>query len=68
MIAVGATVEAAKDRLQGVWLGIASSARLPNMQDYKSLYRNTVHAKYLLMAPSLDRAGTIGFRCVADRV
>ena len=88
-------------------------------EDYTSLYRLTVHAKYLLMAPephflslvfvlsecrepdgqmarcsfisstcsvtmalvghasprqptskapSLDRAGTIGFRCVADRV
>jgi len=24
------------------------------------------HAKYLLMDPSLDRAGTIGFRCAAD--
>jgi formylglycine-generating enzyme required for sulfatase activity len=24
------------------------------------------HAKYLMMAPSLDRSGTIGFRCVAD--
>lgn len=24
------------------------------------------HGKYLLMAPSLDRAGTLGFRCVRD--
>lgn len=24
------------------------------------------HGKYLLMAPSKDRAGTVGFRCVAD--
>jgi formylglycine-generating enzyme required for sulfatase activity len=24
------------------------------------------HGKYLLMAPSKDRAGTLGFRCVAD--
>ena len=24
------------------------------------------HGKYLLMAPSLDRSATIGFRCVAD--
>jgi formylglycine-generating enzyme required for sulfatase activity len=24
------------------------------------------HGKYLLMAPSLDRSGTIGFRCVMD--
>ena len=29
-------------------------------------YRNTEHSKYLLMAPSKDRAGTLGFRCVAD--
>jgi gamma-glutamyl hercynylcysteine S-oxide synthase len=24
------------------------------------------HGKYLLMAPSKDRAGTLGFRCVMD--
>jgi hypothetical protein len=24
------------------------------------------HGKLLLMAPGLDRAGTIGFRCVMD--
>jgi gamma-glutamyl hercynylcysteine S-oxide synthase len=29
-------------------------------------YRNTEHSKYLLMAPSKDRAGTLGFRCVID--
>jgi formylglycine-generating enzyme required for sulfatase activity len=26
----------------------------------------TQHGKYLLLAPSLDRSATIGFRCVAD--
>jgi len=25
------------------------------------------HAKYLLMSPGMDRAATIGFRCVADK-
>jgi len=29
-------------------------------------YRLTEHGKYLLMAPSIDRSGTIGFRCVID--
>ncbi len=29
-------------------------------------YRLDEHGKYLLMAPSIDRAGTIGFRCVKD--
>jgi gamma-glutamyl hercynylcysteine S-oxide synthase len=28
--------------------------------------RLTEHGKYLLMAPSKDRSGTLGFRCVAD--
>jgi formylglycine-generating enzyme required for sulfatase activity len=28
--------------------------------------RLTEHGKYLLMAPSIDRSGTIGFRCVVD--
>eukprot|EP00933_Yihiella_yeosuensis_P035994 TRINITY_DN29692_c0_g1_i1.p1 TRINITY_DN29692_c0_g1~~TRINITY_DN29692_c0_g1_i1.p1 ORF type:complete len:921 (-),score=129.81 TRINITY_DN29692_c0_g1_i1:539-3301(-) len=35
-------------------------------KNYASLYNLTAHGKYLLMAPSYDRAGTIGFRCVAD--
>lgn len=29
-------------------------------------YRNDEHGKMLLMAPSKDRAGTLGFRCVQD--
>ncbi len=29
-------------------------------------YRLDRHAKYLLMSPSRDRSGTIGFRCVVD--
>ena len=28
--------------------------------------RNDVHSKLLMMAPSYDRAGTLGFRCVKD--
>ncbi len=33
---------------------------------FPQAYRNDQHGKYLLMAPSIDRAGTLGFRCVAD--
>jgi formylglycine-generating enzyme required for sulfatase activity len=33
---------------------------------FPEAYRLDEHGKYLLMAPSMDRAGTIGFRCVAD--
>jgi len=29
-------------------------------------YRNDQHGKLLLMAPSKDRAATLGFRCVED--
>ncbi len=29
-------------------------------------FKNTEHGKYLLMAPSKDQAGTVGFRCVVD--
>ncbi len=29
-------------------------------------YRLDEHGKYLLMAPSIDRLGTVGFRCVVD--
>ena len=29
-------------------------------------YELSQHGKYLLMAPSLDRSGTVGFRCVQD--
>ena len=33
---------------------------------FPSAYPLTEHGKYLLMAPSKDRAGTVGFRCVKD--
>jgi len=33
---------------------------------FSEAYRNDEHGKLLLMAPSKDRAGTLGFRCVQD--
>jgi iron(II)-dependent oxidoreductase len=33
---------------------------------FPQAYRLNEHGKYLLMAPSLDRSGTVGFRCVLD--
>ena len=33
---------------------------------FPQAYKLTEHGKYLLMAPSIDRSATIGFRCVAD--
>jgi iron(II)-dependent oxidoreductase len=33
---------------------------------FPQAFRNDQHGKYLLMAPSLDRSGAIGFRCVKD--
>jgi len=33
---------------------------------FPQIYRLDQHAKYLLMSPGRDRAGTIGFRCVVD--
>jgi len=33
---------------------------------FPQAYRNDEHGKLLLMAPSKDRAATIGFRCVVD--
>ena len=37
-----------------------------SMWYFPQAYKLTEHGKYLLMAPSKDRAGTIGFRCVKD--
>jgi formylglycine-generating enzyme required for sulfatase activity len=34
---------------------------------FPQAYKLSQHGKYLLMAPSIDRSGTIGFRCVVDR-
>jgi gamma-glutamyl hercynylcysteine S-oxide synthase len=34
---------------------------------FPQAYKLSEHGKYLLMAPSLDRSGAIGFRCVTDR-
>jgi formylglycine-generating enzyme required for sulfatase activity len=33
---------------------------------FPQAYKLTEHGKYLLMAPSIDRAGTVGVRCVVD--
>jgi len=33
---------------------------------FPQAYRLSEHGKYLLMAPSMDRSGAIGFRCVVD--
>jgi gamma-glutamyl hercynylcysteine S-oxide synthase len=33
---------------------------------FPEAYRNTQHGKLLLMAPSYDRSGAVGFRCVKD--
>jgi iron(II)-dependent oxidoreductase len=33
---------------------------------FPQAYKLSQHGKYLLMAPSLDRSGAIGFRCVLD--
>ncbi len=33
---------------------------------FPQAYRNDQHGKLLLMAPSYDRSGTLGFRCAAD--
>jgi formylglycine-generating enzyme required for sulfatase activity len=34
---------------------------------FPQAYRLDQHGKYLLMAPSIDRSGMIGFRCAADK-
>ena len=33
---------------------------------FPQAYRNDQHGKLLLMAPSYDRSGAVGFRCVKD--
>lgn len=33
---------------------------------FPQAYKLSEHGKYLLMAPSLDRSGAVGFRCVVD--
>ena len=33
---------------------------------FPQAYRNDEHGKFLLMAPSEDRSGSVGFRCVMD--
>jgi iron(II)-dependent oxidoreductase len=34
---------------------------------FPQAYELTKYGKYLLMSPSIDRSGTIGFRCVTDK-
>lgn len=35
---------------------------------FPQAYKVNEHGKYLLVAPSKDRSGTVGFRCVVDGV
>ncbi len=37
-----------------------------SMWYFPQAYRLDEHGKYLLMSPSVDRSGTVGFRCVVD--
>jgi iron(II)-dependent oxidoreductase len=37
-----------------------------SMWYFPEAYKNEQHGKLLLMAPSYDRSGTVGFRCVKD--
>jgi gamma-glutamyl hercynylcysteine S-oxide synthase len=37
-----------------------------SMWYFPQAYRSDQHGKLLLMAPSMDRSGTVGFRCVTD--
>jgi gamma-glutamyl hercynylcysteine S-oxide synthase len=46
--------------------GAASYQPLGSVWYFPQTYRLDEHEKLLLMAPSRDRAGTIGFRCVVD--
>lgn len=39
---------------------------LGSMWYFPEAYKNTEHGKLLLMAPSIDRSGSVGFRCVED--
>lgn len=39
---------------------------LGSMWYFPEAYRNAQHGKLLLMAPSIDRSGAVGFRCVKD--
>jgi len=40
---------------------------LTSMWYFPRAYELNKYGKYLLMAPSIDRSGTIGFRCVTDK-
>jgi iron(II)-dependent oxidoreductase len=37
-----------------------------SIEYFPQAYRNEEHSKVLLMAPSYDRFGGVGFRCVRD--
>ena len=44
----------------------ATISRRARIWYFPQAYKLNEHGKYLLMAPSKDRAGTLGFRCVVD--
>jgi gamma-glutamyl hercynylcysteine S-oxide synthase len=50
----------------GILRGGSHYQPLGSIWYFPQAYRNDEHGKLLLMAPSYDRSGTLGFRCVKD--
>lgn len=50
----------------GILRGGSHYQPLGSIWYFPQAYRNDEHGKLLLMAPSYDRSGTLGFRCVED--
>jgi formylglycine-generating enzyme required for sulfatase activity len=50
----------------GILRGGSHYQPLGSIWYFPQAYRNDEHGKLLMMAPSYDRSGTLGFRCVED--
>jgi iron(II)-dependent oxidoreductase len=50
----------------GILRGGSHYQPLGSIWYFPQAYRNDEHGKLLMMAPSYDRSGTLGFRCVKD--
>ena len=44
----------------------ATTSHKARFGTFPQAYRNDQHGKLLLMAPSYDRSGTLGFRCASE--
>jgi formylglycine-generating enzyme required for sulfatase activity len=60
------TEEFKDEHTRGAFCGVAVIQSQGSIWYFPQAYKLNQHGKLLLMSPSMDRSGALGFRCVQD--